>query len=57
MIRADSPAVCPYDVNLDQRRPDGAPPLLFNLSLHAGHGCPTERTLRAICRERGYLPA
>ncbi|MBO0852264.1 MAG: hypothetical protein J2P18_00680 [Nocardia sp.] len=45
---------CPHPVDLDQKRPRGVPPLLFNLSLHEGHGCPTELILRKICADRGY---
>ncbi len=48
--------VCPYVVDVDARRPENVPPLLFNLRLHAGHGCRSEITLARICRERGHLP-
>ncbi|PSR67050.1 hypothetical protein C8258_17660 [Nocardia sp. MDA0666] len=47
--------VCPYVVDVDAARPDEVPPLLFNLRLHAGHGCRSEITLARICRERGHL--
>jgi hypothetical protein len=49
------PSACPYDVDLSQPRPKDVPPLLFNYRLHEGHGCGSEKTLREICRQRGYL--
>jgi hypothetical protein len=48
--------MCPYVVDVDARRPDDIPPLLFNLRMHTGHGCRSEITLARICRERGHLP-
>lgn len=53
---AGGSVACPYTVDLNQPRPTDVPPLLFNYQLHQGHGCGTEKTLRNICRQRGYLP-
>ena len=50
-----TPNSCPFEVDVNQPRPKGVPPLLFNLQLHDGHGCATEMALREICRRRGYL--